>query len=319
LKRPPAVVGRPEAIVLDLAAARGDPPGLQYLAVAADPWPGAAAVWRSADGASYALHRIVDLPALVGRTLTTLPPGPLWRWDNVATFEVELSSGALASVADEAALAGGNLLAVRGADGAWEILSAARAELIGTRRYRLSRLLRGLAASEAQAHRAAPTGSTIVRLDEAIVPLTTVLSDLGTPWRYRIGPADRDHADAVAVEFLAAAGPDALKPLAPVHVRARRSSQGIDISWVRRTRRNGDAWEPADVPLGEESEAYDVEVLQAGVAVRTFSNVSPTVLYPAADELADFGALQATLSLRVAQKSAVVGRGFEAGVVVSIT
>ena len=59
--------------------------------------------------------------------------------------------------------------------------------------------------------------------------------------------------------------------------------------------------------------------LQAGVAVRTFSNVSPTVLYPAADELADFGALQATLSLRVAQKSAVVGRGFEAGVVVSIT
>jgi hypothetical protein len=73
------------------------------------------------------------------------------------------------------------------------------------------------------------------------------------------------------------------------------------------------------VPLGEESEAYDVEVLQAGAAVRTFSNVSPTVLYPAADELADFGAPQATLSLRVAQKSVVVGRGFEAEVVVSIT
>ena len=318
-KRAPAVVGRPEAIVLDLAAARGDPPGLQYLAVAADPWPGAAAVWRSADGASYAFHRIIDLPALVGRTLTTLAPGPLWRWDNVATFEVELSSGALASVADEAALAGGNLLAVRGADGAWEILSAARAELIGTRRYRLSRLLRGLAASEPQAHRAAPTGSTIVRLDEAVVPLTTVLSDLGMPWRYRVGPADRDHADAVAVEFLAAAGRDALKPLAPVHVRARRSSEGIDISWVRRTRRDGDAWEPADVPLGEESEAYDVEVLQAGATVRTFSNVSPTVRYRAAHELADFGAPQVTLSLRVAQKSVVVGRGFEAGVVVSIT
>ena len=130
---------------------------------------------------------------------------------------------------------------------------------------------------------------------------------------------DRDHADALVVEFLAAAGPDALKPLAPVHVRARRSSEGIDISWVRRTRRDGDAWEPADVPLGEESEAYDVEVLQAGAAVRTFSNVLPTVLYPAADELADFGAPQATLSLRVAQKSVVVGRGFEAGVVVSIT
>jgi hypothetical protein len=225
----------------------------------------------------------------------------------------------LASISDEAALAGGNLFALRGADGAWEILSAARAELVGTHRYHLSRLLRGLAATEPQAGRAAPPGSTLVRLDEGVVPLTTALSDLGMPWRYRVGPADRDHADPMAVEFLAAAGPNALKPLAPVHVRARRSSQGTEISWVRRTRRSGDAWEQAEVPLGEESEAYDVEVLQAGVAIRTFSNGSPIVLYPAADELADFGVPQIILSLRVAQKSVVAGRGFEAAVTVSIT
>ena len=93
-RRPPPVAGRPEAIVLDLPVARGEPTALQYLAVAADPWPGAVAVWRSArreDG--FALHRVVALPALVGRTLTALAPGPLWRWDRAATLDVRMRVG----------------------------------------------------------------------------------------------------------------------------------------------------------------------------------------------------------------------------------
>jgi hypothetical protein len=36
------------------------------------------------------------------------------------------------------------------------------------------------------------------------------------------------------------------------------------------------------------------------------------VLYAAADEIADFGAAQTTLSVRVAQLSATVGRGIAA-------
>ena len=307
-KRPPPVAGRPAAVVLDLAAARGEGTVLQWLAVTADPWPGAVAVWRSGDGASFALHRIVGLPAMIGRTLTALPPGPLWRWDPLATAEVELSSGALASIGDEAALAGGNLFAVQGPDGCWEIFSAARAELIGARRYRLSRLLRGLAGSEPQAARSVPSGATIVRLDEAVTPLADDLADLGRPWRYRIGPASRDYADPSYVEIAA----DALKPLAPVHVRARRGPEGVTLTWVRRTRKDGDAWEPSDVPLGEDAERYEVDMLQGGAVLRTLASAVPTALYPAAQELADFGAPQAALALRVAQASLVVGRGFEA-------
>ncbi len=237
---------------------------LQWLAVAADPWPGAVAVWRSGDGASFALHRIVGLPAMIGRTLTALPPGPLWRWDPLATAEVELSSGALASIGDEAALAGGNLFAVQGPDGCWEIFSAARAELIGARRYRLSRLLRGLAGSEPQAARSVPSGATIVRLDEAVTPLADDLADLGRPWRYRIGPASRDYADPSYVEVAATAGADALKPLAPVHVRARRGPEGVTLTWVRRTRKDGDAWEPSDVPLGEDASGMRWTCCKAG-------------------------------------------------------
>ncbi len=147
-RRPPPVPGKPQAIILDLLVSAGNLTSLQYIAVAADPWPGAATIWRSGNGASFAPHRILGLPAVIGLTKTVLPPGPLWRWDRRAVLDVEISSGALSSIDDEAALAGGNLFAVQGQDGRWEILSAAGAELIGERTYRLSRFLRGLAGSE---------------------------------------------------------------------------------------------------------------------------------------------------------------------------
>jgi hypothetical protein len=318
VKRPPPVPGKPQAVVLDLPAAFGDPTPLQYIAVAADPWPGAMTIWRSGNGASFTPHRIIDLPALIGRTKTAFAPGPLWRWDTHATLDVEISTGALSSIDDEGALAGRNLFALRGADGRWEILTAARAELIGERSYRLSRFLRGLAGSEPEANRIVAAGALIVKLDEAVVPLTTSLQDLGQSWRYRIGPSGRDHADAAVTEIVATVGREALKPLSPVHVTARREQGGIRLSWTRRTRRNGDGWEAVDVPLAEDAEAYEIDIFKGGQVARRLTGAQPSILYTQAQEIADFGSAQSTLALAVAQMSAVAGRGFERLVTVSV-
>jgi hypothetical protein len=231
---------------------------------------------------------------------------------------VELARGAVASVADEEALAGANLFAARGGDGRWEIFSAARAELVAARTYRLSRLLRGLAGSEPEASRTLAPGALVVRLDEAILPLTDALGDLGVPRRYRIGPADRDHADPSYVEIVATAGGDALRPWAPVHVKARREPGGVRLSWIRRPRRGGDAWETVEVPLGEDGERYELDILNGAALVRTLASTMPEALYPAAQELADFGAPQAALSIRVAQLGPAIGRGFERAVTIPI-
>ncbi|QFU17073.1 baseplate multidomain protein megatron [Microvirga thermotolerans] len=318
-RRPPPVPGKPWAAVLDLPASPSDPTPLQHLAVAAYPWPSAMTVWRSANGSGFAVHRYLDLPALVGVTRSELGPGPLWRWDPLASFEVEISSGSLSAVDDEEALAGGNLFAVRGADGRWEILSAARAEMVGERRFRLSRLLRGLSGSEDAAGRTVPAGAAVVRLDEAVVPLTDDLGDLGRSLVYRIAPAGRDHADPSAVEIVATAGREALKPLAPVHVRARRETGGVRLSWVRRTRRDGDSWEMAEVPLGEAFERYEIDVMEGSSLRRTLTSGEPSALYAAEQEIADFGGPQAFLSLRIVQVSAVAGRGFERTVTVPVS
>jgi hypothetical protein len=262
---------------------------------------------------------VIEFPAMIGRTLGALPPGPLFRFDPRATLDIEISAGALSAIGDEAALAGGNLFALQGDDGRFEIFSAALAELIGERTFRLSRLLRGLAGSEPEAARTVAAGATIVRLDEAVTSLTSDVSDLGRTWRYRVGPAGRDHADPAMVELSATVGPEALKPFSPIRVSARREAEGIRLSFIRRTRRDGDAWEPLDVPLGEDAERYEVTVLVGGTPRRVLAASEPSVLYPAAAELTDFGAPQTALDVSVVQWSAVVGRGFERVVTVPVS
>ena len=100
-------------------------------------------------------------------------------------------------------------------------------------------------------------------------------------------------------------------PLAPVHLKAVRDGSGVTFTWIRRTRIDGDSW-VGEVPLGEDSEQYALDIVSGGSVVRTLMASTPSVFYAAADEIADFGAPQTTLDVRVTQLSATVGRGFSA-------
>ena len=96
-----------------------------------------------------------------------------------------------------------------------------------------------------------------------------------------------------------------------------RAGDGVHISWIRRTRIDGDGW-GVEVPLGEQAEAYVLEILSGGAVVRSIACTSPQALYAAADELADFGAVQTSLHVGVAQISATVGAGYAAEVTLVI-
>jgi hypothetical protein len=94
-----------------------------------------------------------------------------------------------------------------------------------------------------------------------------------------------------------------------VHVRGERSGGDLVITWIRRTRVGGDSWDAVEVPLGEESERYEVDILDGSTVKRTLSATTPIVTYTAADQTADFGSVQPAISLRVCQLSTVAGRG----------
>lgn len=87
-----------------------------------------------------------------------------------------------------------------------------------------------------------------------------------------------------------------------MHARVRRSSLGdLHISWIRRSRVEGDEWTQGDVPLDETEERYRLEILSGSAVVRTVEVGEAAATYPATDELADFGSAQAVLALRVCQ------------------
>jgi hypothetical protein len=305
----PAAVGPAHALLLDLPALTAEQPvPLARLAVFADPWPGAVAVWSSSDGASFSRTVLAQAPAVIGETLDDLPAGPTARWQ-AASFRVKLHGGGLSSVSDAAALAGANVAAVRHADGAWEVIQFARAELTAERTYTLSRLLRGQAGTEWAIDPVLAAGSAFVLLDPQIVTVASGIGALERTLQLRVVAAGRDSADPSALIVDATPHATALRPLAPVHVRAVRDGSGVTIRWVRRTRAEGDSW-TGEVPLGEDSERYEVDIISGAVVVRTLSTATPTIHYAAADELADFGVTQSSLTVRVVQLSATVGRGF---------
>jgi hypothetical protein len=108
----------------------------------------------------------------------------------------------------------------------------------------------------------------------------------------------------------------ALKPLAPVHLKAARSAGGVTLSWTRRTRVDGDSW-VGEVPLGEDVEQYAVDIFSGSNVIRTLMAVNPSVLYASADEISDFGAAQTSLHVRVTQLSATIGRGIAADAILN--
>lgn len=304
----PRLPGRPLVQVIDWPVATGDPAPLQSLAVSASPWPGRMAVWRSVDGATFDLLAAVEAPATMGALRQALPAGPLWRFDDAASLLVEAFGGDFPAGSDVEALGGRRVVGILGADGLWEILAYARADLVAASTWRLSRLVRGLGGSEAAASRQAPAGSRVVLLDQAVVTLAAGASEIGRQWTYRVVPAGRDVADPAMVQFTAAPGALALRPLAPVRAVARRGAEGVAIAAIRRGRTDADAWEPVDIPLGEETASFRCEIATPA-GPRRLASGSCTFFYAAADEQADFGTPQAVLPVRILQVSAAVGDG----------
>ncbi|PLX39067.1 MAG: hypothetical protein C0606_00540 [Hyphomicrobiales bacterium] len=302
--RPVTVFGKPVAVFLDLPRLNDDDNArAPYLAVHARPWYGTAAVWRSETGDSFRLHDSVSRRAVIGETLTALQPGPVGVWDRRNTLSVRLYNAGFSSREEIRVLNGANAIAVETTDGGWEVLQFVNAELTASRTYTLSRLLRAQLGTEDAMAAGSAVGARVVLLNDALVNLSIRRSEIGLPLIYRVGPGRRNVADQAFREISFTAGGRGLRPYSPVHIRARRDAASGDLalSWIRRTRTDGDSWEGRDVPLGESEQLYQVEILDGGTIVRSVETDTPRATYSAAQQIADFGVLPSTITLRVAQ------------------
>lgn len=246
--------------------------------------------------------------ATIGRTTDVLgsPSSGVTIIDEGSTLNV-LVNGALSSVSD-ALFYNRTQLALVGVHGRWEIIAFQNAELESDGSYTIGTFMRGIKGTDHNVANHA-IGDFFILLSPTTIDRVLVdVAEIGTERVYKGVSSGQTIQETEPQEFTLAL--EALKPLSPVHVRGKRdTSLNLILTWVRRTRIGG-AWDISGItPLGEATESYSIDILSGATVVRTISASSQTTTYTAAQQVTDFGSAQASITGRVYQVSATVGRG----------
>ncbi|WP_460273375.1 baseplate multidomain protein megatron [Celeribacter sp. ULVN23_4] len=301
-------------LFLDLPLLTGEEvPHAPHVAVTAEPWPGSAAVYASASDSGYALNTLLPTWATIGVTLTALDTAVPGLWDRGAALRVELTKGELSSAEMLDVLNGANVAVIGDGSGAnWEVFQFATAELVAPLTYDLSLRLRGQLGTDALGAAGQvpswPIGSRFVLLDSSLRQIDIAQSARGLARHYRIGPASRGYDDPSYQHYVEAFDGIGLRPYAPAHLSATVTSGGdTEVSWVRRTRIDGDSWQSYEVPQGEGAELYRLRVVQGGAVLREATVTSPAWTYSAAQKTSD--GVTGAYDIHVAQISDSFGAG----------
>ncbi len=277
-----------------------------------DDWPGGN-LYRSLDGTTY--NRVASVQnGTLGYVENAAGSGVLWRWDRSTTLTVRIiTDGTLSSVTDADVIAGANA-AAWGVNGRWEIIQFATATLGADGTYTLSDLLRGRYGTE-QYVGDHETQDRFVLLGTFDVPqiqrANAETSDIGKIATYRGVTFGRRENDGLAIEQLYTHDGRSLKPWTPTNVKSTRDgSDNITVTFDRRSRLMARAfWNPG---LAEDSESYEIDILDGVSVVRTITSSTTTASYTAAEQTTDGLTPGNPVDLIVYQISATVGRGFGA-------
>lgn len=264
-------------------------------------WPGAQ-VYESPDGSAYSSFASVPAASIVtwGYANGALSDALSTVWDRNHTVSVTVKSGSLTSASEAAIDANPRLnQALLGS----EILQFATATLVSSdssgKVYTLSGFKRGRRGTEVFTGSHA-SGEQFVLLDQ-LGDEDLGAGDIGDTLYFKVATQGRDISSAPASSLTYAA--NSHKPYAPAHFKATRNTGTGDwtFTWRRRSR-IGYRWTGAStVPLGEATEAYEVDIYNGASVVRTISASSQTATYTNAQQVTDFGSGQATLTAHVRQ------------------
>jgi hypothetical protein len=296
-------------VFLDLPLLTGDEVAhAPHVAIGAEPWPGSVAIWSSAEDAGYVLNKLVAAPSVIGFTETALAAHPPGLWDRGEPLRIKLAGSELASATLQAVLNGANAMAVGDGSGAnWEVFQFAEAQLVAPETYELSVRLRGQLGTDGIMPAVWPAGSTVVLLDLSLTQIDLALSARGLARYYRIGIASRGYEDVNATLRIEAFDGIGLRPYPIAHLRMTAQSGDMQFAWKRRTRLDGDSWQASEVPLGEETEAYQVRIVVASAIVAEYAVVQPQFLYTSTMRSLD--GVTGAFQVKVAQVSARFGPG----------
>lgn len=279
--------------------------GVVFVAAAAKIYYGAH-LYRSTDnGVSFSLVKSDIRGGIIGDTLSALGVGTSYTWDRHNTIDVKLISGTLESREELDVLNGANLCIIGN-----ELVQYRSAVMVAENTYRLSELLRGRFGTEHYIKDHVPGERFVVIHPDYVEKIISTSSDWFKPYVYRYGSARYGLLHNSYRKATVSINANASIPLSPCHLEGERQPNGdLMISWVRRTRGDGDMKDYIDVPLNEAAERYECCVIKEGTEIRTFTTTSPSALYTAEQQVEDFGRIQSEVCVHIYQMSGTRGRG----------
>ena len=308
-------VGPSSYVMLDVPymhTAQADPSFLVSM-WGADGWPGGVLMRTDDSGTTWNEVQAFTSPGgTSGIAADTLGSVDSRVWDKGSRLSVTLQAGDVFDATELAVLNGSNHFAY-GAHGRWEIIAVQKCTLVSGSTYTFSDMLRGRFGTE-WAMTTHVAGDRVVALTSSEV--TTIgmsAATIGLARTYRGVTYDQDISTASDYAFTY--NGVNLECLSPVYFSGYNAVGSTDwtLTWIRRSRTDGEWRDLVDVGLGETTEAYEVDIFADGTYTtvkRTLTATSPTCTYTTADQTTDFGSAQTTIYAKVYQMSSVVGRGY---------
>jgi len=265
-------------------------------------WPGAYIM----EGADYDTDwAAVDSSSAAdwGTSTDVLADADPWLWDRGNTVNVlgnlTLTSCTEADIEAEPTLN----LALLGS----ELLNFTTATLEGDGSYTLSGFKRGRRGTEwATADHI--SGEDFV-LATSLIEHEEGLSEVGTTLHFKAQTLAREIDGAAPIDIAYSGA--TLKPYAPARIIWATDGTDLFGEIIRRTRVGGSWTDSGVVPLSENSEAYEVDVLDTGTVIRTITVTGTNLFtYSGADLTADGFSPDDIPNVNVYQMSDAVGRGY---------
>lgn len=242
-------------------------------------------------------------------------PGlPSWMvFDQDHTIDVRMYTGIPpGSAANDIAVLNGANVGLLGT----EIIQWVTSTDLGNNVYRLSRLLRGRLGTELSMS-SHSVGETFVILDaDSVRRVVQNTNDTNAERFFKIVGSGLPVYSATVTGFVNTGLSQ--KPWKPAIIRSTRDGPGeITITFHRRTRLDYEWRDFVDVPLGQQQESYEMDILDnSGNVVRTLESTTEQFIYTVANQTTDFGGTQSHVAVVIYQMSNLVGRGYPANAVV---
>lgn len=256
-------------------AGAGDMPMYAVAASAASAgWTGAALFIEQGPCALVSVGTTGRRRAVIGMTLGVLPPATPLLLDRASTLDIQLAGAdLLLTDADFVGIAGGANRALVGR----EVVQFASAIPLGDGRWRISHFLRGRGGTESETTTHV-NGEPFVLLDGALSIFDPqLMGDVATTRIVASGLGDPEPVSA------SVHNPGLTRrPLSPVHGWCARDANGsLRLRWTRRARGCWTWLDEVDLPLNEQAELWDIQLIGPNGLAKSWQTGSAALILSA--------------------------------------